>query len=272
LTLGEETPSIVDMAVTLRARAASRALFMALAFLAPTLFASARELDVVVSGAIEALGGADRLRSCQTRLTVGKISFDGGGANPFTVEQKRPRRLHMEIFFPTGVLVRAFDGETGWLANPFAENREPQPMSAEETRNIAEEAEFDDPLLDWRARGSRVELLGSELVEDRKADRLRVTTKNGLVQELLLDALTHLRLGWEGARQANGKETLFLSSFKDYRTVGGLWFPFRISSRAIGNENRQEIVLTRVELDTPIDDARFAFPKPAVKPAGSPKP
>jgi hypothetical protein len=257
------------------ASGAARSLVVALALFAGSTPATPQELEGlegVVSGALAALGGAERLRACQTRLTVGKISFDGGGANPFTVEQKRPRRLHMEVFFPSGVLVRAFDGERGWLANPFAENREPQPMSAEETRNVAEEAEFDDPLLDWQARGSRVELLRSELVDGRKADRLRVTTKSGLVQELLLDALTHLRVGWEGTRQANGKETLFLSSFKDYRRISGLLFPFRISSRAIGNENRQEIVLTRVELDVPIADARFAMPKPAMKPAGSRQP
>ena len=61
----------------------------------------------------------------------------------------------------------------------------------------------------------------------------------------------------------NGKEVVFLSSFKDYRTVGGIQFPFRIESQAKGNENRQEIVITRVELDTPIDDARFALPHDA---------
>jgi hypothetical protein len=233
----------------------------------PGRVAAADAADALVAQAISALGGAERLRASQTRITVGKIAFDGGGANPFTIEQKRPNRLHMEIYFPTGVLVRAYDGEKGWQASPFAESQEPLPMSAEDTRNIAEQAEFDDPLLDWRARGSRVELLGRELVDGRAAQKLRVTTKSGLVQELLLDAMTHLRVGWEGSRQANGKESLFISSFKDYRTVGGIQFPFKISSRAIGNENQQEIVITRVELETPIDDARFALPKAAPKPA-----
>jgi hypothetical protein len=271
LTPGRRAPSIV--AVELRGRRVrGRGLILGASLLIPAPVAAADALDTVVAQAILALGGAERLRASQTRITVGKIAFDGGGANPFTVEQKRPNRLHMEIFFPPGVLVRAYDGERGWQASPFAEEREALPMSAEDTRNIAEEAEFDDPLLDWRARGSRVELLGRELVDGRAADRLRVTTRSGLVQELLLDALTHLRVGWEGARQANGKETLFLSSFKDYRAIGGILFPFTISSRAIGNENRQEIVITRVELDTPIDDARFALPKAAPKPAGSAQP
>jgi len=245
---------------------------LGVSLLVPAPLAAAEGLDALVAQALAALGGAERLRASQTRITVGKIAFDGGGPSPFTVEQKRPNRLHMEIFFPSGVLVRAYDGENGWQASPFADPREPAPMSAEDTRNIAEEAEFDDPLLDWKARGSRVELLRREVVDGRAAARLRVTTKNGLTQEIVLDALTHLRLGWEGSRQANGKETLFLSSFKDYRSAGGILFPFAISSRSIGNENRQEIVITRVELDTPIDDARFALPKAAPKPPGTAKP
>ncbi len=235
--------------------------------------ASADVLDDVVSRALLALGGAERLRASQTRLTVGKISFDGGGANPFTVEQKRPNRLHMEIYFPTGVLVRAYDGVQGWQASPFAERKDAETMSVEDTRNIAEQAEFDDPLLDWRARGSRLDLLGKEPLEGRGAYRIRVTARSGLVQDLLIDAETHLRVGWEGARSVDGALMVLRSTFADYRTVAGIQFPFRISSRAKGNENRQEIVITRVELDTPIDDARFALPpRAAEKPPVSPKP
>ena len=272
LTPGRAAPSIVAVERMSRCGRNGSGLLVVLSLLFPLHAAAADGLDTLVAQAIAALGGAERLRASQTRITVGKIAFDGGGANPFTVEQKRPNRLHMEIFFPPGVLVRAYDGERGWQASPFAEVREALPMTAEDTRNIAEEAEFDDPLLDWKARGSRVELVGHELVDGRKADRLRVTTRNGLVQEILLDAQTHLRVGWEGERQANGKVTRFLSSFSDYRTVGGISFPFRITSRAIGNENRQEIVITRVELDAPIEEARFALPKAAPKPLGTAKP
>ena len=271
MTLGHPAPSIVGMgARDLRDLRAFPWLVGLLLF--SEAEARAQALDVVVSQAIAALGGAEHLRASQTRITVGKISFDGGGANPFTVEQKRPNRLHMEIFFPTGVLVRGYDGTMGWQASPFAESKDAVALSPEDTRNIAEEAEFDDPLLDWKARGSQVVLLGQDSVDGRSTDRVRVTARSGLVQELLLDSITHLRARWEGARQANGKEIVFVSSFKDYRVVGGIQFPFRISSEAKGNENRQEIVITRVELNTPIADARFALPKPAAKPAGRSEP
>jgi hypothetical protein len=272
LTLGHPAPSIIGMVGV--GMGAGRVLpwLLGLRLLGAAPESGAETLDEVVSRAIAAQGGAERLRASQTRITVGKISFDGGGANPFTVEQKRPNRLHMEIFFPTGVLVRAYDGLVGWQASPFAESKDAAQMSVEDTKNIAEEAEFDDPLLDWKARGSQALLLGQESVEGRTAYRVRVTARSGLVQDLLLDSETHLRTRWEGARQANGKETVFVSSFKDYRAVGGIQFPFRIESRAQGNESRQEIVITRVELNTPIHEARFALLKPAAKPPEAPKP
>jgi hypothetical protein len=268
LTLGRPAPTIVG--VNLQTPGLRRASFwlLGLGLLLPARAKSAETLDGVVSRAIAALGGAERLRACQTRLTVGKISFDGGSENPFTVAQKRPNRLHMEIFFPSGVLMRGFDGSAGWQASPFAGRKDAYPMSPEERGNIGEEAEFDDPLLDWKARGSRVELLGKEPLDGRFAYRLRVTTANGLAQELWLDSETFLRARWQGARKANGREMVFSSSFGDYRTVDGLQFPFRTSSRSQGNETRQEIVITRVELDMPIEDAQFALPKPAAEPAG----
>jgi hypothetical protein len=272
LTLGAGAPSIVGMeGKTRRVRQAALAL-LGLCLLGPGREVRAEELDVVVSRVLAALGGAEHLRASQTRITVGKISFDGAPANPFTVEQKRPNRLHMEIFFPQGVLVRAYDGAQGWQSSPFAEHKEAEAMSPDDTRNIAEEAEFDDPLLDWKARASKVELLGGELFEGHTVYRIRVTAKGGLVQELLIDSETHLRSRWEGARQANGKEVVFLSSFTDYRAVGGLLFPFHIESQAKGNENRQQIVITRVDLNSPIDDGKFTLPKAAAKPPVVPKP
>jgi hypothetical protein len=237
--------------------------------------AAGQTRDEIVARAVQAQGGLARLRATTTRITTGKISFDGHGANPFTVEQKRPDRLLMEIFFPAGVLRRGYDGEVGWQANPFAERKEAEPMSSAETRSIAEEAAFDDALVDWQARGSRVELVGKEPVEGRPAFRVRVTLKNGLAQDVFLDAQTYLKVRWEGARPMDGKTMLFESSFTDYRVVDGLKLPFRIDARARGGDNRQEIVITRVELNAPIDEARFSLPKSADKtaaPATSPKP
>ena len=161
---------------------------------------------------------------------------------------------------------------TGWQASPFAERKDAQPLSPEETRGIAEEAEFDDALVDWQARGSKMELLGKEVVEGRPAFRLRVTLKSGLVQDVFLDAESYLKVRWEGARPMNGTTTVFQSSFADYRAVRGLRLPFRIRSHAQGNEGRQEIVITNVELNAPIDEARFALARPAEKAATPAKP
>ncbi len=272
MTVERLAPTIVGMGLLEPGIRRASFWLLGLGLLVPARTVGASTLDEVVARAIAALGGAERLRACETRITVGKISFDGGSQNPFTVAQKRPHRLHMEIFFPNGILMRGYDGRAGWQASPFAERKDAGPMSPEESKNIAEEAEFDDPLLDWKSRGSRVEWLGQEPSEGRLAFRLRVTAANGLTHELWLDSETYLRARWQGARSANGREMVFESTFGDYRKVLGIPFPFRTSSRTKGNENRQEIVITRVELNMPVADARFLPPKPSADPAGKAKP
>ena len=102
MTPGPCAPSIVAVERMGRSVRRGWGLVLGASLLMPGRVATADALDAVVAQAILALGGAERLRASQTRITVGKISFDGGGANPFTVEQKRSNRLHMEIFFPTG--------------------------------------------------------------------------------------------------------------------------------------------------------------------------
>ena len=46
----------------------------------------------------------------------------------------------------------------------------------------------------------------------------------------------------------------------DYRTVAGLLFPHRIEVGPKGSPERQRLVIRLIEVNPPLDDARFAMP------------
>jgi hypothetical protein len=156
--------------------------------------------------------------------------------------------------------VRVFDGKDGWANNPFAGKTSPESMSEEELKNIAEEADFDGPLVDYRKKGNAVELVGKNKVEDKDVWRVKLTTKNGDVRYYLYDATTFFLLKWEGKHRADGKEFPIESYFRDYRDVGGIKFAFRIDSGSSPTDLTQKIIIDKIELNPQVAETEFAKP------------
>jgi hypothetical protein len=75
-----------------------------------------------------------------------------------------------------------------------------------------------------------------------------------------LDAKTHLVVQTLDRRDVDGREVEFVTEVGDYRTVNGLVFPHRIDVGPKGSPERQRLVIQRIEVNPPLDAARFAMP------------
>jgi outer membrane lipoprotein-sorting protein len=239
----------------------------ALPFLSPL---KAQSADEVVAKALAARGGLEKIKAIQSQRISGTISFGPGAEGPFLVELKRPLKMHMEITIQGQSVVRVYDGKSsGWVINPFGENKEAQPMSAEDLKNISDESDFDGPLVDYKEKGNQIELVGKEQVENRPAYRIKLTRKGGDSRFYFFDADSFLLVKWEGKRKAEDKEYVVESFFKDYRDVNGLKFAFEIDSDSPGSEQQQKIMIEKLELDPKVDETRFSKPAASAAPAAS---
>jgi hypothetical protein len=223
--------------------------------------ASARpDLDRVVRLWAAATGGLDHIRALRAVRMSGRITL-GGEPHAFSVEIARPGRIRTEVTFPQGVWIQVFDGKHGWTVSPLEKGPAPTPMTAEQEKNAPEQADIEGPLVDSAKKGIRLALEGKEMVDGRDAWRIRVTRGDGVVRYLDLDAATSQKVRWQGELGEGGERRMNASLFSDYRTVGGLSFPFRIVSGAAGEEPSQEIVFEKIEVNPAISDSAFARPK-----------
>jgi hypothetical protein len=220
--------------------------------------------EQIVKKALDARGGLARIKAVKSQRVSGTISFGSGFDGPFTVELKRPLKMHMEFQVQGQTVVRVFDGVgAGWMVNPFAENKDPVPLSGDDLQNISDESDFDGPLVDAESKGTRIEYLGKDEVEGKPAEKLKVTIKSGQVRTYYFDASSFLLLKWAGVRKAAGQEIAVESLLSDYRDVGGLKFAFKIDNNSPADGQSQKITLSNVELDVPLDDSRFVKPATA---------
>jgi outer membrane lipoprotein-sorting protein len=237
-------------------------------FLFMPLTAAAQTADEIVKKVLDARGGVDKIKAVQSERISGHVSFSRSMEGTFVVELKRPLKMHVEISIEGQKIIRVYDGKSsGWMVNPFTGNKDVRPMTPEDLKNISDESDFDGPLVDYKSKGSQIELAGKENLDDKPVFRLKLTNKNGDVRFYFFDASSFLLLRWEGIRKTADQEISWESFFSDFHEIKGLKYPFRIEQGSPGTEIRQTLTAEKIEIDPQIDDSRFTKPVPLDAPA-----
>jgi len=227
--------------------------------------ATAQTVDEIIARNVAARGGLDKIKAVQSIRISGRATFGGGMEAPFTIEMKRPKRARMEFTIQGLTATRAYDGKSGWQAMPFLGKKEPEPLSADDLKDIEEQADVDGELVDYKAKGHQVELVGKDKVEGADTYKLKVTLQNGDVKYEYLDMDSYLVIKEETKRMVRGNEVEVEQSIGDYKEVDGLLFPFAIEGARKDSPQRQKFIVEKIELNVPVDDARFTMP--ALNPA-----
>jgi outer membrane lipoprotein-sorting protein len=235
----------------------------------------AQTVDELIAKNVQARGGIEKLKAVKSIRMTGKMTMGPGMEAPFVMEMKRPRNMRVEFTIQGMTGVQAYDGEKAWMLMPFMGKKDPELMPAEETKEAAEESDFDGPLVDYKEKGNSVELVGKEKVEGTDAYKLKVTLKSGDVRYLYLEGDSYLEIKGESKRKMRGTEIEGESIIGDYKDEGGLMIPHSIETGAKGSPQKQKLTIEKVELNAQVDDARFKMPAaaaPAPSPAPSPAP
>jgi outer membrane lipoprotein-sorting protein len=181
---------------------------------------------------------------------------------PFVMDLKRPRKVRVELQFQGKTAIQVYDGTNGWKVRPFLNRHEVEPYSAEEMKAAGTQADLDGPLVDYAAKGTRVELEGTEKVEDRNTYRLKLTLKDGHVQHVWVDAVTFLETKIEGVpRRLDGKYHPVATYLRDYRSVDGVKLPYVLETVVQGVPQKEKMEIERVAVNPKLDDSLFAKPQ-----------
>ena len=210
-------------------------------------------LDQIVDRHIQALGGAKLLRAGKTfTFTVSGEKL--GKKFSKTVVQARPNQMRVDIVSDDGNFSKGFDGTVAWMKK----GTEPaQKMTAEETLSMKHHAEFDEPLLDYAKKGTKVKLVGkTDLGYD-----LELTLKNGDVEHHILDANTFLlaKRTMTG-KDKDGKPAKMAVRFGDYKNVQGRMVNHSVEWESDDGKLHKSVV-SKVAFDQKVDAGFFAMPK-----------
>jgi hypothetical protein len=256
----------------------------------------------IVDKNVAARGGLQAWRAVQTMSMTGKLGAGGDQRAPlavpvpgkkfsaqtrsprrteevqlpFVMEMKRSRKMRLEVEFNGQTAIQVFDGTNGWKLRPFLNRREVEPYTTDEMKMASTQPDLDGFLVDYAAKGTQIELVGLEKVEGRDTYKVKLTSKNGQMIHVWIDAQSFLESKIEGQpRRLDGTYHPVEVYYRDYRPVNGLQIPFVLETRVlpvakpaqgvrVTSVPAEKIIIEKVVVNPKLEDSLFA--KPQVQP------
>ena len=222
----------------------------------------AQSVDSLIARYIQASGGMTRIQALQTLRRTGKFTGSGGFEAVVVYENKRPNSVREEFSLQGMTGINAYDGHNGWKIEPWQGKRDPESLGEEEMHSILDDADFDGPLVNYQAKGNRVEFQGMEQIEGSDAYKLKVTRPNGDVSFFYLDTEYYVPIRIDMQWMIRGAPVETEISIGDYKQVAGVYLPFSYEGGPKGSSsaNRGKTTFDKIEANVPLDDQRFARP------------
>ena len=242
-----------------------RLLLITLAACGPlaALAAQALTADEIIAKNVEARGGMAELQALKSLKRTGRLVIPGANVELGVTEVRaRPDRIRQEYTLQGMTAVQAWDGKEAWQIQPFQGRKDPERMSADEAKSLALAADLDFALVDYRAKGGKVEYLGLEDVDGTPAHKLRVELASGDDVTYFIDPDTWMIIRDVQKREVRGAEQISETDYGDYEKVLGVWVPMTEASGPAGADDsqKQQVVYDHAQGNGAIDASSFAFP------------
>ena len=230
----------------------------------------AQSADSIIGRYLKTLGGLDHIQAVQTLRRVGRVMGGGGFEAVVVQENKRPNKVREEFTIVGMTQITAYDGQSGWKISPFQGKKDAESLGEDELRGMVEDADFDEPLVNYQQKGNKVEYMGPDQFEGTDVYKVRATLPNGDSYTYFLDTDYCVPIKVEVRRMIRGEEQSYETVLGNYKAVNGWYLPFSHESRSIGGSQGSKVTIDSVEANVPIDDSRFQRPAAPTQAPGTP--
>ena len=223
-----------------------------------TAAATAQTAEELVAKNLQARGGVEKIKAVNTLKMAGKV-YVGINAD-FSQEQKRSNMIRQNFTVQGMTEIEAYDGSVGWKISPFEGRKDAEMLGEDDMRDLVEDADTDGPLVDYQAKGNKVEYLGHDLVDGDDAYKLKVTLKNGDVVYYYLDPDTYLEIKMEKQQFIRGSVRESEELLGSYKQVSGVYYPYSMEAGSKGGSDHARYTIDSIVVNTPIEDSYFKMP------------
>jgi outer membrane lipoprotein-sorting protein len=229
----------------------------------------AQSADEIIAKYFENTGGLEKWKGVQGTKMTAKVNQGGMEIPLVIVNLKDGKQMTVITFQGKEIKQSVYDGTTLWSHNFM--NMKAEKSDAEATENFKTNlgSDFPIPLVGYKERGYKVELLGKETVDGTETFKVKLTKKpikiDGQPKENIefyyFDVENFVPLVVESEITSGPfKGKMGQGKMSDYQDAGnGLLFPFSLA-QGVKGEQSQPLTITKIELNPKVENKEFAFP------------
>lgn len=231
-------------------------------------FAADPTLEEILAQNLEARGGQEAIDAIKTMRATGKMSM-GPMEMPMQLEAREPGQIRMEFTMQGMTAIQAYDGKQAWQIMPFMGKPDPEAMGPDEAKQIKDNGDIKGDLINWKAKGHKVSLVGKETLEGTEVWKLKIDKASGDTVYAFLDAEYFLEIAQQAKVKVQGQEMETSTTIGDYKEVAGVQMAHSVivNAKTPMGEMKQAITIDKVEVNVDFPADHFSMPKVEPKPA-----
>lgn len=235
-------------------------LFLATFLFLFTGFAQAQSAEEIVNKHIAAIGG-NKWAQVEAVKSEAKISADGapGMSIGMTMVAVRNKSLRMDVSVMGMTQTTVLNGDAGWSNNPFMGKMEPEPITPDQVKSMADMTDVDGTLIGYKEKGYTIEYLGTEDVDGTEAHKIKVNKGGKRMEYSFIDPSSYYEIKNVRVEEVDGKEVESATIYSNFKTQDGLVFPFTIQQNdpLMGGST---VTITGITINPLVDPKTFVMP------------
>lgn len=215
-------------------------------------FSSAQTADDIINKHVESLGGKDKVAALKSIRMTGSMSAQGTDIN-LVLSKVHDVGMRMDLDIMGSSNYQLMNEKTGWAYFPVMGMTEPKEMEAPQFKTSVNQLDVQGALVNYKDKGTTIELLGKEKVDGADAHKIKVTYKNGHTATYFIDEKTSRHVKTVSKTVANGNEMEVETTFSDFKqNADGYWFPYAVTNA------QGTITFDKIETNVAIDSKLFS--------------
>jgi len=222
--------------------------------------ARAQTVDDIIQKYATNMGGLEAFNNIKTAKLTATFSAQGTDL-PMIIQVINYKAARTDLDAMGSKVIRVYNNGKAWQQNPLAGISTPVEVTGTQLSDFKQQSMIAPALMDYKARGHKVELQGQQDVEGIKTWKIKLTDKDdGRITYYYISASDYTMIKSEIEREIQGQKVSTETWFSDLKDFNGAKF-FMTRSQKINGETFQTTTIKNIELNVPIDEKIFDMPK-----------
>jgi hypothetical protein len=225
---------------------------LALSFILFTVLSFAQtKLDKIIDKVVETMGGKEKLSSIKSIKMSGN-GEQGGVKYPVNYYAVHNKALRNDYSFNGMMGYSIITKDSGFNFSPFGGMATPERMTDDDIKLASDSYDLEGHLVNYKAKGSTIELMENEDIDGVDAIQLRVNLKNKKTVFYYIDPDTYYVIRTTIKGESNGQEFKNSSNFYNFKkNKDGLLFAYTVDN----------VTYDTIETNISIDEKLFSTKK-----------